>query len=41
MDDENYLMPRISGSKEDEPGCVYTPVLATDQNGKFPLINLN
>lgn len=35
MDDENYLMPRMTTSKEDEPGLVYTPVLATDQDGKF------
>jgi hypothetical protein len=38
MDDENYLMPRATASKDDEPGLIYTPVLATDQDGKFVVV---
>ncbi|KAI6174995.1 Receptor protein-tyrosine kinase [Aphelenchoides bicaudatus] len=34
MDDDNYLMPRITPAKDDEQGLVYTPVLATDEDGK-------
>jgi hypothetical protein len=35
VDDDNYLMPRMSLTKEDEPALVYTPVLGSEIDGKI------